>query len=532
MTRVFHRTLAALLASLTLLAAHAASESFPVQVRTEGGSLKGAEDEGVLAFKAIPYVQPPLGDLRWRAPQQVQAWQGVRDATQLSPDCMQGTLGPPPPGGRHVTSEDCLYLNLWRPVEAKTQKLPVMVWIHGGGFVNGGSSSVDSTGQGMAARGLVFVSFNYRLGRFGFFGFPALNAEHPEEAKGNFGLMDQAAALRWVKRNIAAFGGDPDNVTVVGESAGGMSIHYLLTSPAARGLFQRAVVQSGAGRKVPRERRLAEDLPDATSATTLGLAFAKRWNIAGDDAKALAQLRSLSAEQVTDGLNMLSVLLRDRAMYAGPVIDGRFLIELPESAYAAGRQMRVPLIVGATSWDLGLSMARTPEEAFAPYGSLAAELRRAYDPQGKGDMQAINGALGSDLMMVEPARFVARSMAATGAPTYEYRFSYVLASKRAQSPFGAQHASDVSFAFDRISAFHGVEAVAPADERMSRAIADYWANFARNGNPNGAGLPNWPSYGAEQDLLLDFGADGAIASKPDPWRARLDLIERTTAPKP
>lgn len=519
------KTYRSLLAALMLAAAPGVmAADFPLLVATEGGTLQGSVDEGTLAFKNIPYARAPLGDLRWRAPQPVQAWQGVRDASQLSPDCMQGPFGTPPPGGRHPVSEDCLYLNLWRPAGA-AQKLPVMVWIHGGGYVNGGSSSLDSGGQSMAARGLVFVSFNYRLGRFGFFGFPALQDEHPEEAKGNYGLMDQMAALRWVKRNIAGFGGDPENVTVVGESAGGMAINMLLSTPAASGLFQRAIIQSGAGRKLPRERHLLKDLPEAASATTLGLAFAKRWQIEGQDAGALAALRKLSAEQVADKLNMISVLLRDRAMFAGPVVDGRLFPTFPETAFASGQQQRVPLLVGTTSWDLGLSMAKTPDEAFAPFGAAAAAARAVYDPDGKGDMGRLNAALGADAAMVEPARFVARAMAATGTPVYEYRFSYVLQAKRAQSPYGAQHATDVPFAFDRLRAVHG-DIVTPSDERVADAMADYWANFARNGDPNGKGLPLWRPYSAAADQLLEFGADGAIASHPDPWRARLDLMER------
>lgn len=517
---------AALLGVFALVPSRGLTRDVPAATRTEGGLVQGTIDGDVLAYKGIPYAQPPVGALRWRAPQPVRAWQGVRDGSRLAPDCMQAPFGPSPASGRHPVSEDCLYLNIWRP-SSSAQKLPVMVWIHGGGFVNGGSSSLDATGERMAARGLVFVSFNYRLGRFGFFGLPALNAEHPGEASGNYGLMDQVAALKWVRRNIAQFGGDPAKVTLVGESAGGMSINYLMASPAARGLFARAIVMSGAGRKLPRERYLTRDLPDAASATTLGLAFARKHGIAGDDAKALAALRALSAEQVTDGLNMMTVLLMDKSLFGGPVIDGRIVVETPEATYAAGRQQKVPLIVGATTWDLGLNLAKTPDEAFAAFGPDADAARRAYDPDGQSRIEAINIAIGGDRTMVEPARFVARAMNAAGVSVYEYRFSYVLESMRAQSPFGAQHATDVAFAFDRLRAFHGA-AVTPADERVSAAMADYWANFAHTGDPNGKGLPAWPVYRTSEDRLLDFGADGNIAAKPDPWRARLDLAERAS----
>lgn len=495
-----------------------------LQVRTEGGVVQGARDSGLLVYKGIPYVRAPVGDLRWRAPQPVESWIGVRDATRLAPDCMQAPLGPPPSGGRHTISEDCLYLNIWRPAHT-SGKTPVMVWIHGGGFVNGGSSSRDSSGEGVAGRGVLFVSFNYRLGRFGFFGFPALSREHPNEPKGNYGLMDQIAALQWIRRNIDDFGGDPDKVTVVGESAGGISINMLLTSPAEKGLFDRAIIQSGGGRKLVRTRRLIEDLPDAASATTLGVRFASKQKIVGEDESALRALRALSAEQITSGLNMMSLLARDASLFAGPVIDGKLFVETPEQAYAAGRQQRVPIIIGATSSDLGLNMARSVDEAFAAFGADAKAARAAYDPSGLGDLKMVNNAIGADRAMIEPSRFIARSMSGLDAPAYEYRFSYVLEAKRAESPWGAQHASDVPFAFDLLEAMHG-SIVTANDRRMADAMADYWTNFARTGDPNGAGLTRWPAYEEAEDVLLDFGADGNIKAGRDPWRDRLDLTEK------
>lgn len=504
--------------------AHASDNSTVERVSTESGAVQGAIENSLAVFRGIPYAKPPVGDLRWRTPQPVEPWKGVRDARHFSADCMQAPFGPSPAQGRHPVAEDCLYLNVWRPA-TDARKLPVMVWIHGGGFVNGGSSSPDSTGEGVAARGAVFVSFNYRLGRFGFFAFPALNAEHPEEAKGNFGLMDQIAALRWVRHNVERFGGDSSNITVVGESAGGISINMLLTSPATRGLFDRAIIQSGGGRKLVRTRHLTNDTPEAASATTLGMKFANSKGIDGTDAAALAKLRGLSADAVTSGLNMVSLLLPEVALFSGPVLDGTLFVESPERAYAAGRQHPVPIIVGATSSDLSLNYAKSVDEAFASFGADADAARAAYDPKGEGELKRINNAIGSDRAMVEPARFIARSMSQLRQPVYAYRFSYVLEAKRSGSPYGAQHATDVPFAFDLLSAVHS-SSVSPDDARVAATMCDYWVAFARTGDPNGPDRVTWPAYDAATDTILDFSSSGAARVAPDPWRARLDLTER------
>ncbi|WP_161828195.1 carboxylesterase/lipase family protein [Steroidobacter agaridevorans] len=519
---------AILLAVLLVLSSVAyASDVAPVtRISTASGVVQGVIENNLAVFRGIPYAKPPVGDLRWRAPQPVDPWKEVLDARRLSADCMQAPFGPTPTQGRHPVAEDCLYLNIWRPA-SDARKLPVMVWIHGGGFVNGGSSSPDSTGEGVAARDAVFVSFNYRLGRFGFFALPALSAEHAEEAKGNYGLMDQIAALRWVRNNIDRFGGDANNITVVGESAGGISINMLLTSPSTSGLFDRAIIQSGGGRKLVRTRDLAKDVPDAVSAATLGIKFAKSKGIEGADAAALAKLRELSADAVTSGLNMVGLLVPDRALFSGPVIDGKLFVESPEEAYAAGRQHPVPLIVGATSSDLSLSYAKSVEDAFAIFGADAGTARSAYDPTGDGDLKRINNAIGSDRAMVEPARFIARSMSQLRR-VYAFRFSYVLEAKRSGSPYGAQHATDVPYAFDLLSAVHG-DIVSPADGRIAAAMCDYWVAFARTGNPNGASRPTWPAYNAAADAILDFSSSGAPIAAPDPWRARLDLMERLNA---
>ena len=493
----------------------------PNEVKIDTGRLSGMTHEGVVSFKGIPFAAPPVGDLRWRPPQAAKAWTGVRAANEYGADCAQkpfpgdaAPLGTPP-------AEDCLYLNVWRP-DSTAAHLPVMVWIYGGGFVNGGSSPSVYDGSQFAKRGVVFVSFNYRLGRFGFFGHPALTKESPDGPLGNYGYMDQIAALKWVERNIAAFGGDPHNVTIFGESAGGGSVLTLLTSPMAKGLFHKAVVESGGGRDLLMgQRYLSKAGPDGTpSAESVGVAFAKANGIEGTDAAALAALRKLPAESVVAGLNMATM---GTPTYGGPMIDGRVVVESPAKAYANGRGAKVPVMIGANSADIGFPRGRTIDEILAPFGADRDKARAAYDPSGSAQPIQLGIAIAADQMMVEPARYFAGVIAGLGQPAYEYRFSYVAESMRKQWP-GAPHATEIPFVFDTVAARYTKD-LADADRAIARAANEYWVNFAKTGNPNGKGLPNWPAYSPKTDELMDFSLAGPVA-KPDPWKARLELIER------
>ncbi len=510
------------LALLGAAQAHAAA--FTDQVSVEGGVLKGLRDGDILSFKGVPFAAPPVDDLRWRAPQPTPPWSGVRPASAYGHDCMQKPFPSDAAPLGTAPSEDCLVLNVWRPSDAGEGKLPVMVWIYGGGFVNGGSSPGVYDGSQFARHGLVFVSFNYRLGRFGFFAHPALSRETPNGPLGNYAYMDQIAALKWVQRNIAAFGGDPGNVTVFGESAGGGSVHMLLTSPMARGLFHKAIIESGGGRGgLMPMRRIHDDIKGGpASAESVGLAFAKSVGVEGEDAAALAALRRVPAERLVDGLNMASMGAAAATYAGGPLLDGQIVTETPDQAYRAGRQARVPVMIGANSLDIGFSSAKSMDELLAPFGADRGKARAVYDPQHSDDVARVGYLVAADRMMLEPARFTAKTLSAQGQPAYEYRFSYVAESLRKQIP-GALHATEIPFVFDTVGTKYGKD-LAAADEATARAANAYWANFARTGDPNGPGLPPWRAYDAASDPIMDFTPDGPKGG-PDPLQARMDLTE-------
>ncbi|HTW37170.1 MAG TPA: carboxylesterase family protein [Steroidobacteraceae bacterium] len=499
-----------------------AAPATETQLGVQGGLIRGAVHEGVLSFKGIPFAAPPVGPLRWRPPQRVGRWSGVRAAVNYGPDCLQLPFPGDAAPLRSALAEDCLYLNVWRPARAAARALPVMVWIYGGGFVNGGTSPAVYDGSPFARDGIVLVSFNYRLGNFGFFAHPALSAEQRAGVLGNYGLLDQIAALEWVQRNITAFGGDPRNVTVFGESAGGMSVHVLLTSPLAQGLFQRAIIESGGGR--PDLLRMRPLSGSANAAEAVGVALAKRFGIEGQGADALARLRAIPAAELVSGLNMAT--MGAAATYAGgPILDGKLCLGAPTDLYAAGLGARVPVMIGANSMDIGFLQARTLEELYAQFGPDAAEARRVYAPAGVADVQALAFEAGGDQKMVEPARAVARLLAARGQPVYEYRFSYVAESLRATLK-GAPHASEIPFVFDTVAAHYGKELTA-ADEAAARTVHRYWVAFARTGWPEAKGEPAWPAYQERSDLILNFTDRGPVPG-PDPWKARLDLAERAS----
>ncbi|WP_243652404.1 carboxylesterase family protein [Novosphingobium sp. PhB165] len=443
-------------------------------VQVDTGSLEGRVEDGVISWKGIPFAAPPVGDLRWRAPQPAANWDGVRPATEYGHDCMQkpfegdaAPLGTPP-------AEDCLYANIWRPAEA-SGKLPVVVWIYGGGFVNGGASPPTYSGAELAKQGVLLFSFNYRVGRFGTFAHPALTKDGEDGGLiGNYGYLDQIAALAWVQRNIEAFGGDPENVTIMGESAGGMSVHNLVTSPLADGLFDKAVVLSGGDGKMLIG-------PDLASAEASGLRFAESKGIAPDDPDALAKLRALPADDVVDGLNLASLFAPSDAprSFASPFIDGRIALD-QRKAYASGQFHQVPMIIGATSDDMG-------------------------------------GVTGG---MIAGARQLSGLVADLGVPVWEYRFGYVASSIAADGK-GAQHASDIPFFFGTQAIKYG-DATSERDNAMGRIASAYIVNFAKTGDPNGADLPMWQPRSRQGEAILEFTPDGTAADVPDPLLPQIE----------
>jgi len=541
--------------------AQEANKSKPEQasavVRVDSGQLQGVEADGVISFKGIPFAAPPVGELRWRPPQPTPRWTGVRQAAEFGRSCMQGRgSGPPSGAGARAgaagaqgappapaqapaaapatqgPSEDCLYLNVWRPADPAASNLPVMVWIYGGGFVGGSSSSPNTSGIQFAKQGVVLVAMNYRVGRFGFFAFPALSSERPNENKGNYAYMDQIAALQWVQRNIAAFRGNPNNVTIFGFSAGGVSVHSMLASPQARGLFHKAIVHSGGSRdSVLTARPMRADGVDPNypvSAETIGINFAKSMGIEGTDQAALAKLRGLSADEVLRGAPPQPGVTVP-SYETTPILDGRLITETAETAYKARHQPRVPLMLGSNSADTAGNRikARTKDEFFARYGQWSAEAKAAYDPDGTTDFATMVSRANDDFGQAEPARFAANAFAANGSPVYLYMFSYVPTAMREQARAGSPHGGDIPFAFGTLGGGRG-GAPTPEDLAVSRMAQSYWVNFARTGDPNGSGLPTWPRHVAGRDQIFTFRPDGSAGGGPDVRKARLDVTEKAT----
>ncbi len=494
-------------------------EAGPVSVT--GGLVAGCaapENEGISVFRGLPYAAPPTGDLRWRPPSPLIPWSGIRDATSFGPAC------PQPPGGlismfgikeNAPTDEDCLYLNVWTPARSFAQRLPVMVWIHGGGFRIGAADNPMYNGVNLAAAGVVVVSLNYRLNVLGGFAHPALSQESRKGASGNYGLMDQIAALRWVQDNIAAFGGNPNNVTIFGESAGSRSVSVLVASPQARGLFHRGICQSGALRDV--SGSLAER-------EAMGLEIAAKLGCDKSD-DPIAALRSKTWRELHDAMPFDS----------NPIVDGWVIPEDPRALYEQGNTAKVPLIIGVNA-DEATIFDRTAKADFntvakyrarisRDFGDAAPKILAAYAAPEDADAYNAMIALRTDQRMSLPARTQADWLCDAGVPCYFYHFTRVPPWKAGEA-LGAHHGAEIAYEFGggvRCGQFTANADLSDTDRCLTDAIMGYWTNFAATGDPNGDELPAWPRYESGTEAYLELG--DTIGAGTQLRGSELDVLE-------
>lgn len=510
---------------LAVAATIAATQTFAQgpQVKTVNGVVEGTIDStGIHSFKGIPFAQPPVGDLRWKEPQPVKNWDGVRKADHFGPQAMQKRVYSDMIFRSSGTSEDCLYLNVWTPAKSSKAKLPVMVYFYGGGFSAGDGSEPRYDGESMAQRGIVTVTVNYRLGIFGFMAHPELTQESPHHASGNYGLLDQHAALEWVQKNIAAFGGDPNHVTIDGESAGSFSVCAQMLSPLNKGLIAGAIGESGGFSK----------LSPLAEGENNGLAFAKKIG-----AKSLADLRAMPAEQLLDSAS------RPGNGRFWEVLDGYFFPKQPADILAAGEQAHVPLLAGWNSAEVPYQVimyrdAPTPENYAKKikmlYPDNADEIMKLYPGTTQEEVIKSATALGS-------ARFITlgtweweEGCAKTGGqPVYSYVFSCprppMVNEKPNPNPngpqpmVGASHASEIEFALGNLPG-NKVYAWTPDDYKVSATMESYFANFIKTGNPNGKGLPKWPANKGEIKDYMNINVTSAAEPADD--RPRFLLLEQ------
>ncbi len=466
-------------------------------VTIDTGHLRGARVDGVLVFRGIPYAAAPTGEWRWRPPQPATAWTGVRAALEYGPTCAQPPAAAPPEIQRF--DEDCLTLNVSTPDTRPAEAMPVMVWIHGGGFSQGSGNLPQLNGTAIPRQGVVVVTMNYRLAMFGFLAHPAL--AWSGEPVGNYGLLDAVAALQWVQRNIAAFGGDPRRVTIFGESAGADAVNYLMVMPAARGLFQQAISQSSSVGMAPAPRlgRRAGFNPPAEE---IAESFIARLGVA-PGADMAATLRALPAAELLAAMGE-----RDRF---SPVIDGDTLPDQVGLLFAAGAQQKVPYLTGGNSWEA--SLGRKIGGGFSP--AIAARLVPDADkdrlyPGLAGD--ALDDAVFGDLVILSHSRYLAHRMREAGMPVHSWYFSYVAADRRSRQP-GAAHADDIAFVMGTLGAEADLTRITARDRDVSRLMTRYWVRFAQTGNPNGPGLPEWPAFEPEAAPVLEIGADVVVRDR-------------------
>lgn len=507
----------------TLLAGAEAREA-----QLDTGRISGlvvGEGGDVCVYKGIPFAASPVGDLRWRPPQPVTPWEGVRLCTNFGPWCPQ----PKPLMGRELgeLSEDCLYLNVWAPARNPTGRLPVMVWIHGGGHTTGSGASPYYDGERLAREGVVLVTINYRLGPFGYLAHPQLSKESERQVSGNYGLLDQIAALQWVQRNIAAFGGDPGCVTIFGESAGAASVCRLMVSPLAKGLFHRAIAQSGGAHGNNRYLRERRGSLEPMEAIGEQLAAKLGCDKAND---VLAALRAKSWQQILDAAAPGQGLF-GRGVKYGPVVDGWAVPDDPVTLFAAGRQHDVPFLAGSNADEGTVFLQQANVQRVQGYkwllrlrfGAEADRVFALFPAERDEDAGPAFARLVGVSAFVAPARFLARSMQRCKSPAYLYHFTRVPPGERAQK-LGAFHALELAYVFGTLT---DKLAFDQTDRTLSDTMRKCWTRFARTGDPNGPGLPQWPAYHPEKDELMEFG--DAVRVRIGLHREACDLLDAVQA---
>jgi para-nitrobenzyl esterase len=461
-----------------------------VQVRTEAGLVAGTNsaDGKVVIFKGIPFAAPPVGELRWKEPQPVAPWKGVRKATEFGARCMQARIFADMVFRDSGPSEDCLYLNVWTPGISAKMKRPVMVWIYGGGFQAGSTSEPRQDGEHLAHKGVVVVSMNYRLGIFGFFSHPGLTAESAHHASGNYGLMDQAAALNWVHDNIAAFGGDPNNVTIFGESAGSFAVSALMASPLSKGMIHAAIGESGAffGKTLSAKHLEESERRDAVFAESLGM-------------KSVGQLRGVSAEKLLEASRGANDNSRFR-----PNIDGYFMPTSAYAIYAKGEQAHVPLMAGWNrdegSYQRFFGKEQVSKENYAAkvrqlFGEAAAEALKLFPGETDEEVKSSAALLSTaDFIALETWKWLETHLQTGEAPVYRYEFDQVPPPSEGHAAEAglAYHSAEIEYVFGTLD-WKKIPWRAE-DYKLSEQMGTYWTNFAKTGDPNGSGLGAWPLY--------------------------------------
>ncbi len=468
-------------------------------VMTQSGLVQGTAEDGLSVYRGIPYAAPPVGVLRWVAPQAVADWEGVRDATQFAADPFQGD-------GSGNVAEDCLYLNIWTPAQSADEPLPVLVWIYGGGFSFGSTSTPTHNGEHLARKGVVLVSINYRVGPLGFLAHPELSAESPSHSSGNYGLLDQIAGLKWIQENISAFGGDPEQVTIFGESAGGISVSMLCASPLAKGLFHGAISQSGGSFGPSRPTTYpGENMKWLSAAEQLGVAYTEKAGVAS-----IEELRKISPEKLPSAWGSGA---------AWPIFDGWVIPDDQHKLYQAGNYNDVAILVGYNS-DEGLSFSRekTPEEYTANvhkrYGPFADKLLAAYPV---GDVGVCKTA--RDLMRDSAFGWQTWSWALFQSRSSKTKVFYYYFDQHADHPegspqadHGTPHGVDVPYVFQTLNPDD--PNLSPHDYKISDLLASYWTNFAKHRDPNGPGLPVWPEFKDDQRKLMYFNKQAYVGPVP------------------